>query len=158
MSNQQAQTVEDLPTLENHEPCPSSPKGIPISKIIELRNKHLTFKEIGKIVGCSKQNVVERLQPYRQEIENLQSYKENRADVLAVVNSKILNSLSDEDIKNASAYQKVGMFGILYDKERLERGQATGITEHRDIQANIKDLMTIAKERGLDMPKLEDSQ
>ena len=34
-------------------------------------------------------------------------------------------ALSDDDIKKASARDKAIVFGTLYDKERLERGQST---------------------------------
>lgn len=122
-----------------------APKGIPISKLIEYRNKDLSYQDIADLVGCSKPNVYARLKQYDGEIKSLKSYKENRADVLAVVGSKMLNSLTSNDIEKASAYQRVGMFALLYDKERLERGQSTSniayanMTES-DIDAKIKEL------------------
>ncbi len=106
---------------------------IPLSRIIELRNKQLTYEEIGQIVGCTRQNIAQRLQPVMQDVEGLPAWKENRADVLAVYQHKLLNSLTSEELQKASPYQKVGMFGILYDKERLERGQSTANVSYADI-------------------------
>ena len=106
-------------------PTSNLSKGISLAKIIELRNKKLSYAQIGKIVGCSKENVIQRIKPFQTSIDNLPSIKENRADLLATVSDTILNSLTEADIKKAPAGQRVMMYGILYDKERLERGQAT---------------------------------
>lgn len=141
------------PTIANESQLPVltyEHKDIPIARIIELRNKQLTYQEIANLLGCTKENICQRLRPYKQTIDNLKSVKEHRADTLTVVSSSILNSLTEEDIKKSSAYQKVGMFGVLYDKERLERGQVTEITGHAHISGTIQDLMALARERGLD--------
>ena len=111
---------ENLPTL-----IEKPDTTIPIAKIIEYRNKNLSYAEIGKLLGCSMQNAHERIQAYKGSIDHLKAVKDNRADTLAVVGDTILNSLSAGDIKKSTAYQKVGMYSLLYDKERLERGQST---------------------------------
>lgn len=113
---------------------------IPLAKIIELRNKKLSYSEIGKILGCSKQNIDKRLQPFKTSIDNLQAIKDHRADNLAVVSSVILNKLTTDDIKKASLQQKVTAYGILYDKERIERGQVSNIIGHVDFTAKLSDL------------------
>jgi predicted transcriptional regulator len=123
---------------------------IPIAKIIELRNKNLTYEQIGQLLGCTKQNIAYRLQMFKPAIDNLPSIKELRADNLAVVSSTILNSLTPEDIKKSTGYQKVGMFSLLYDKERLERGQSTENISHLDISKNLSDLLAELKSRGID--------
>ena len=110
---------------------------IPISRIIELRKRGNSYKEIGKILGCTKQNVELRLRPFKAEIEALESYKEHRADVLAVYQQKLLNSLTDSDIKRMPPGSRLTGFGILYDKERLERGQST---DNIAVEALIEDL------------------
>ena len=110
---------------------------IPISRIIELRKRGNSYKEIGKILGCTKQNVELRLRPFKAEIEALQSFKEQRADVLAVYQQKLLNSLTDSDIKRMPPGSRLTGFGILYDKERLERGQST---DNIAVEALIEDL------------------
>ena len=120
--------------------APTTRKRIPIEAILELKLKGNSDKDIATLLHCSQQNVstsiktrIEtsqqnvsaRLREYRDEVETLENFKKNRADILAVVQKKLLNSLSDADIKKATAYQRIGMFGILYDKERLERGEST---------------------------------
>jgi len=113
---------------------------IPLAKIIELRNKRLSYSEMATLLGCTKENICQRLKPFRMSVENLKSIKENRADTLAVVSDTVLNSLTETDIKSASAYQRVGMYGILYDKERIERGQVSSIVGHVDFTGKLKDL------------------
>ena len=110
---------------------------IPIESILEYRTKGLTYEEIGNLLGCTKVNIHYRLKPYMDEINGLADYKKHRADVIAIKGRKILNSLTDEDIQKAPAGQRVMMYGILYDKERLERGESTHniASIHTDIQA-----------------------
>ena len=109
---------------------------IPISKIIELRKRGLTYKEIGNILGCTRQNIELRLRPFKAEIEALPSFKEQKADVLAVFQQKILNSLTPGDIKSMPVGSRLTGFGILYDKERLERGQSTENVAYADMESD----------------------
>lgn len=103
----------------------TAPKGIPLESILELRNKNLTLEQIGKIVGCTKQTVSQRLKEYQPTFEKIEHLKKNRADVLTLKQSEILNSLTLSEIQKASPQVKGMLFGILYDKERLERGQSS---------------------------------
>jgi hypothetical protein len=77
------------------------------------------------MTGRSKQAVHQRLQPYKDAIENLPAFKENRADIFAIHQQRLLNSLTDDDIKRIPPGSRFTGVGILYDKERLERGEST---------------------------------
>ena len=66
-----------------------------------------------------------------------EQFKEQRADVLAFYQQKLLNSLTDSDIKRMPPGSRLTGFGILYDKERLERGQST---DNIAVEALIEDL------------------
>lgn len=103
----------------------TAPKGIPIETILELRNKNLTLEQIGKIVGCTKQTVSQRLKDYEPTFQKIEHLKKHRADILTLKQGEILNALTEDEIKKASPQVKGMLFGILYDKERLERGQST---------------------------------
>jgi hypothetical protein len=118
----------------------SGPKDISLSEMIRLRNRGLSYEEIGRIVGCSKPNVWSRLEPYRKHIDGLPAFKEARADLLAVHQSRLLDSLSDEEIEKMPPGSRVVNFGILYDKERLERGQSTSNVCYADFTRSIQDL------------------
>lgn len=98
---------------------------IPIEKLVALRLKGMAYTDIAKLIGRSKQAVWQRLQPIEESLEALPDFKSCRADLLALHQQRLLSSLTGDDIKKASAYQRVGMFSLLYDKERLERGETT---------------------------------
>lgn len=107
------------------------PNGpVPITRLISLRLKKLSYEQIGKIVGRAKETVWERLQPYKDAIDGLQDFKDQKADILAIQQAEIINSLTPEDIKQTPAVQRATMFGIFYDKERLERDLSTSNVAH----------------------------
>ena len=142
--------------IEDNLPAEPKPTGgrplledtIPIGKLIELRNKGLSYNEIAIIVGCSKTNAFERLAEYSNDIDNLKSFKENKADILAVQQSRLLNNLTMEDIKKSSAYQKVGMFSVLHNQERLERGESTSNIAYADLTGKLDEMQ--AKRKALE--------
>ena len=123
MNTQPTIIDEDYPEITENE-------TIPIAKMLKLKLDHpnLSYEKIGKLLGCTKANVIQRLRPYKDEIESLPAFKKNRGDILAIVQNKLLNSISLDDIKGASLLQKVTAMGVLYDKERLETGQSTSNT------------------------------
>ena len=120
----------------------SAHKNIPLIRVLELRKKGLSFNEIGAIVGCSHQDVQQRLAPFTEALEHLPTIKEHRADLFTVYGHGILSSLQAEDIAKASAYQRVGMAGLLHNMERLERGQSTANVSVADYTAKLVDLRT----------------
>lgn len=130
MGSPETNTTIDLP-------IDYTPKNIPIEKIIKYRKQGLSINEIGDLVGISKQAVYQRLQPYLHELDTLEDYKTHRADIIALKGKEILKHLDSNRLEKASAYQLAGMYGILYDKERLERGESTQnvASVHGDIES-----------------------
>lgn len=112
----------------------------PLGKIIELRNKKLSYEEIGAICGVSKQAIHERLSAYKQSIDELQAVKDNRADVLAVVGDSLINSLTYKDVQKMSGLQRITGFGILYDKERLERDKSSVNVAYADYSRSMQEI------------------
>ncbi len=115
-------------------------KDIPIETLVSLRNKGLSFEQIARITGCCKQNVHQRLESIGYSKERLENFKESRADVFAFMQSKLLNSIDNAAIQKMQPYQRIIGTGILYDKERLERGQSTGIIDITTTIRSIEDL------------------
>ena len=130
-----AEDIQDtLPTLDYID------RPAPLAKIIELRNKKLTYTEIGQIVGCSKQRIHQRLKPFLSSIDSLDSIKANRADTLTVLTNGMVEAylnLTEDEQKELIKRRGMVDYGILYDKERLERGESTHniASIHTDIQA-----------------------
>ena len=113
-------------------------KDIPIETIIEYRSKGLSLNEIAKLIGCSKQNVHKRLEAVGYSKEDLENFKNHRADVFAFLQSRLLNSIDDETIKELNAYQRIIGIGVLYDKERLTRGQSTANVDVHELFESIE--------------------
>jgi hypothetical protein len=109
----------------------TKPPTITQQKILDAKqsNPGLTVREIGKLADCSHVNVITTLRRYGIDSAELQDYKSNRADILSGIQNRIIKSVTDEDIKKMPIGQRIMSYGILYDKERLERGQATSITD-----------------------------
>ena len=109
----------------DHKSLDGSYQPIPLETLIEYRSKGLSYKQIGKLVGRSKQTIHQRLQPVIAELNALPDYKRHKADILALTGNRILSSLTPAKLKDSSAYQLTGMFGIINQHERLEREQST---------------------------------
>lgn len=118
---------------------------IPIEDIIEYRNKGLSHQEIANLVGCSKQNVQERLERAGYNPERLKNFTKNRADLMAHIQSELLNSLTPEAINDMYPHQRVLCSAILYDKERLERLERGKSTNNiLEVTGTITDLQAQA--------------
>ena len=112
----------------------------PIEKVRELIEiKNLTYEDAGKLLGVTKQAIHDRCKRHGIK-RNLNLYKNNKADILASKQRMVINSLTEDDIKKSSAYQKVGMYGILHERELITKGQATAIVDHRVISAKLSDV------------------
>lgn len=113
-------------------------------KVAELGKTDLTQKEIGEIVGLERSTVSKMLQRFNIERVDVDTFKNEKADAMAVIQREILKSVTPEEVKKAPIQTKMLTFGILYDKERLERGQANQITSIQsvsvDVQATIDEL------------------
>jgi hypothetical protein len=103
-----------------------SPEKIDIALALDLRMKGLSYQVIADHFDCSKSAVIQRLKPYASDLEvDTDVYLKNRANILANRQAAVLAGLSGEKIEKASARDLAIVFGTLYDKERLERGQST---------------------------------
>ena len=115
---------------------PSTDSDIPTTdtlKLWEMRQRGMTYEEIGRLVGRSKVTILQRLQrmiDILPDAEEVATFREHRADVLSAVQLKLLAEVVKPDkLQTMSPYQCMGMFGIAFDKERLERGQSSSNLE-----------------------------
>ncbi len=124
-----AKTIDELEAKEPYH------KGIDKNRILELRLKGLTFQDIGDLVGCSRQNVSQIIKKNFPNLDSLNSYKENKDMVFEAKQQEMMYSLDKEKIEKMSGRDAVVSAGILEDKIRLIRGQAT---ENINIHAEIR--------------------
>lgn len=90
--------------------------------------KYLSHQEIADRMGCSRVAVttaIQRLPEWVIKDRDVEDYKRDRADIFAHAQQLILRYITADKLRGASLQQLGTLFGIFYDKERLERGQAT---------------------------------
>ncbi len=117
-----------------------APKNIPIESMLELAHKGLTDEQVASIIGCDRSNVSRRLQPYRDKLAVLDKHKQYRADILCLKGMSMLENITPAKLKKASARDLTTNYGILFDKERLERGQATSHVAYMDITKGLQEI------------------
>jgi hypothetical protein len=110
---------------------------IPLPRILELHAAGLNNQEIAQVLGCTRENVRQRLAAVRADFKGLRTFKDRRADLLAMFQQKLLYSLTEADIKKMPGGSRILAMCQLYDKERIERGKPGAIVEFQDIQAEI---------------------
>jgi hypothetical protein len=87
---------------------------------LKMANPNLTLKDIATITDCDVSNVSRTLQRYNIDADNLQGYKNHKADILAGLQDKLLSSVSSmstADIQKASMKDRIVSAAILHDKE-----------------------------------------
>jgi hypothetical protein len=123
-----------------------------------LANPNATLTEIGKKYGLTKQAVQQRLARLGISKSNLFStvvnaFKAKRADLLTLKQAEIYSYMTPDKLNTAPLQALTTSLAILYDKERLERGQST---ENIDIQQITASLEEIRKRKEELLAKLDE--
>ena len=128
---------------------------VDVGKAFELRMKGMAYTDIAKVLGVSKQAVHSRLQRFTKTLENpecVKVYDENVDTLLSSAQLSVLDKALDRSkLKAAGTLQLVTSFGILFDKQRLVRGQSTQIISNCDLTADEREQL-----RVLDAKIIED--
>lgn len=100
-------------------------------------NLNATPTEIAATLDIPLPTVHKSLERHGIGAKRLETFKKNRADILAAMQQKILKHVDEEKLKKTPAGSLVLAACQLYDKERLERNQSTAnvATLHADIAA-----------------------
>lgn len=109
---------------------PTTNKKTDIKAVIAMSQGGLRVTEIAERTGCTHSNISQILKRYKIKQNELDTFKTHRAEVFAGIQDKVLSSITPQAIKNASIRDKAILFGTIYDKERLERGQSTSNHAH----------------------------
>lgn len=100
-----------------------------IKKVVHLakKNPNMSYEQIGNAVGRDKSTVWRALKRYGIDKQRTERFKADRSDILAGTQEKLIDIINNdpEKIKKASLRDIGIVYGILDDKERLSRGQAT---------------------------------
>ena len=129
MSEQASLMNSEEPTKPNRR-LPKKKSKVDLGKALVLRHKfQLTNAQIARYLGCSESTISEglkELMKYMPSMEDLESFRKVKGDILEGVQWQILSSLSDSDsLEKASYLQRATAFAVIYDKLRLELGKST---------------------------------
>jgi hypothetical protein len=103
---------------------------IPTERLLALRSKGLTYRDIGKLVNMPHNTIIYRLRAAGWDEEENKAFKDNRSEIFAGFQKELLFSIDREEIKKIPPASRITAAAILYDKERLERDLATQITKY----------------------------
>lgn len=129
---------QDLPEERNaYHPAP-------LEYLISLRRKGLSHDQIAAICKVSRSAITQRISKADQAIRMTEVFCEDRANILAWYQQRILKHLTEQKLRKASARDLVISMGVLFDKERLQRGQSTANIAYADMvkayQAKVNEL------------------
>lgn len=126
---------------------PRGHKKVDTLRAAELKQGGATYKEIAAIQGVSPQAIQQSIKDLLPT-EDTETYKKNRPDIFAGLQSKLLLNLDQTDLKALMAKQPSAMalwFNSLFNAERLERGQSTQNVE-TIVQSLSSDRESLLKE------------
>jgi transposase len=113
-------------------------------ELILYLGQGLTHQQIADKIGVSRPAVTKAVGKLPKDLviqKDLKQFRGMRADAFAEIQQSILNIIKSKLIREGEkiSVQQLGtLFGILYDKERLEQGKATEHVAH----ATFKQLTT----------------
>lgn len=123
------------------------------SKALDLRlNHNLTYEEIGAIEGVTKQAIHAALKGLLPAEDEVDSFKQYRADILAAAQVKMLkawNDLTPDEQKDLVRRRGMVDYGILQDKEFQARGIQDN-TSRPMIQINVTGNASVAVDNPVD--------
>jgi hypothetical protein len=93
-----------------------------VETVIKLSNGELTQQEMGDITGLERSTISRILSRYKLQNDDIKDYTEHRITLIRGVQDKLLNAITDDDIKKMQPTQKFMGYGILVDKEQAILG------------------------------------
>jgi hypothetical protein len=100
-------------------------KKIPIQECYELRKKGVPTTVLADRYGCDKSAISHAMKPFTVEKCEIETFKEQRSNILAGKQRELLNALNAEVIEKMAGRDLAVAMGILFDKERLNDGLST---------------------------------
>lgn len=134
---QQGLAVDESNNISNISNLSNSRNKINIVEAFKLKfQHHLTYAEIGERFGAKAPSVHAALKRFLHILHNPEeskAYELNRTEILTAVEFRLVNQLANKrKIKAASLNNIAYAVSQVNNMIRLEKGQATSITEHID--------------------------
>jgi hypothetical protein len=105
------------------EAAPNAREGVlSLERMMVLKVSGLTYEEVGKVMGCSQENVIKRLTPYRDTINGLRDFQDNKADMYDIIQSRIIAGIDEKKIREAKLFDLIRSADSLETMGRKVRG------------------------------------
>ena len=125
--------------MPSHGPQPNRRK-VDIEKALDLKLNHgLSYEQMEPILGVSHGAIHKRIKHLLPN-NDTKYYQDHRADIFSHVQLKLLSQIDAQRLKKVNIRDAVISTGILYDKERLERGQSTANADMRVLSTTLQEL------------------
>jgi len=129
-----------------HGPQPNRRK-VNVSAALDLKINHgLSYAQMSPLLGVSPAAIHKRIKHLLPN-SDAQYYQDHRADILSHAQLQLLSQIDARRLKKVNIRDAVVSAGILYDKERLERGQSTANADIKILSVTLQELD--AEERKL---------
>lgn len=133
---------------------------VDVDKALKLKLENgLTYKQVADLMDVTPNAIYKQIAHLLPDDETT-VYKNKRGDILAKLQKELLKSISADDIKDMPVGQRLMGYGILFDKERLERNQSTQIVGYdaRAIEERLKQIQDMTDVIDAEMVESGDKQ
>ena len=116
-------TAQDIKTTRKpaRKPPVKRKLKVNIENALILKQAGQSYKEIAADMNTCPSNVHKQIQ-HLLPTELTETYKQQRADIFAELQCKMLSQVDEATLKGMIERRGLVDMGILYDKERIERG------------------------------------
>jgi len=104
--------------------------------LLALHEAGKSQEEIAQMIGNVHRSTISRRLKQLTPRKSTEIFKIHRADILAEFQRKIMSACTSAEIKKMVASRGMTDFGILYDKEQIERGHGADARPMVMIQIN----------------------
>ena len=122
-----------------HGPQPKRQK-VNVAAALDLKLNHdLSYAQMAPLLGVTPAAIHKRLKHLLPD-ENTKYYQNHRADIFSHAQLQLLSQVDARRLRKIGIRDAVVSTGILYDKERLERGQSTANADMRVLSVTLQEL------------------
>lgn len=114
--------------------------NLPLEVLIHFCKAGFTQSAMADQLGVSHDIVHEAFKRYGLDWSRLKAYKDTKSDVLALKQMQLLEKMTPEKMEEASLRDQATTLNILNNVEKIERGQATKITDIRILSNQLETL------------------
>ena len=141
-------------------PKGNKPITFNLTEAINLRLKHnLSYQQLADYYGEKKSTIHKRLRKFASILdkpEALDTFQDIRKDILSAAEIKLLEKIVDDKaIKEASLNNAAYAYNTVFQANRLERGQATQITDNLDSVNQLRQLLDKISKRKEELQTVE---